>query len=386
MITKSFSVEITKHAEDSNSPFLAPQHYGYSKQAAGGFGSAFPGIIRSRKPQAPKNVIQHVFPKSNAVDWRGLQDKTLNEKFLTFASRPGIKEAALSDYLNTAKQSLQSAGNFIGREAKNIKNVPAALGKTVENLGKNIGNPLQAAKNYYSQFSSTPEDLMRQAVEKGSKGVKTSINPGVTEGSISGIGRLKGIFSKGSQFKGTLSPENQKRFQDAVSQMKDIRGGTLSSEDISQLYQGLQGTAVSDRGGLGGVSDAARKGLSSVTQYLPGQATVKTLGAGISGVRAYRDDTDAETGRKKGLGERVGQATTAAGANILTHNVVPTGMGIVPGMVAGQFAGSAVRGLGGAVGRNIDNISSVARGRPFGVSPQEQANYQNRMRMARMLG
>ena len=61
-------------------------------------------------------------------------------------------------------------------------------------------------------------------------------------------------------------------------------------------------------------------------------------------------------------------------------------MGIVPGMVAGQFAGSAVRGLGGAVGRNIDNISSVARGRPFGVSPQEQANYQNRMRMARMLG
>lgn len=306
------------------------------------------------------------------------------------------KEAALTDYLNkqtlqqglsSAKQGLQSAGNFIGNEVKNIKNVPSAVGQTIQNLGKNLGNPLQSVKNYYGQFGTgnadTAASLKQRAVDAALKGDKINVkglNPDST------VGRLKGWLSRGVNFQGKLDPTQQGFMGKAYHEALQQAGGKLSPEQIDQFYQGIQGMGTVNRTGLGGAIDSARKGLGTVGSYLPGQATVKTLGAGLSGVRAYRDDTDAETGRKKGLGERVGQATSAAGANILTHNVVPQGMGIIPGMVAGQVAGSAVKRLGGATGRSIDNMTSAVRGRPMGVSPQEQSNYQNRMRMARMLG
>lgn len=306
------------------------------------------------------------------------------------------KEAALQDYLNkqtlqqglaSAKQGLQSAGNFISQEAKNVKNVPKAVGQTIENLGKNLGNPVQAVKNYYGQFgtgnANTAQSLKQQAINAALKGDKINVkglNPDA------GFGRLKGFLSRGVNFQGKLDPVQQGFMGKAYHEALQQAGGKLNPEQIDQFYQGIQNIGTVNRSGLGGAFDAARKGVGTVSSYLPGEATVKTLGAGVSGLRAYKDDIDPETGRKKGLGERLGQAGSAAGANILTHNVVPQGMGVVPGVVAGQVAGSAVRGLGGAVGRNLDNMTSMVRGRPLGVDQQEQADYHNRMRMARMLG
>jgi hypothetical protein len=98
---------------------------------------------------------------------------------------------------------------------------------------------------------------------------------------------------------------------------------------------------------------------------LPGAKPVH-LGLAGAGATAELLDTEDSSGRKKGLGERLGRAGLGATTGLISAGY--SGGGGLPGMAggfAGELAGEALgREAGGRLGRGADVALAKLRGKP----------------------
>jgi hypothetical protein len=108
---------------------------------------------------------------------------------------------------------------------------------------------------------------------------------------------------------------------------------------------------------------------NTLMRALPGQRSMTLLPAGYEAVQTLRHGEDPTTGRKIGLGERIGGAAMGVGTAITTQGLVPShGIGGMAGSMIGGHIGSRIgttMGRGG--GRAIDEGISRFTGRTSGV-------------------
>lgn len=154
--------------------------------------------------------------------------------------------------------------------------------------------------------------------------------------------------------------------------------GSFSNAPISrkltgQSAQRFQGAAgkLRQSGWLANVGRGDFGGAGKVLQYAPGG---KALHVGMAGLGASRElaSKETETGRKKGLGERVGRAGMGAATGLITAGaanraatragaggLLSTAAGLAGGHVGERIGGGIASGIGGSAGRAVDVAAST---------------------------
>lgn len=190
------------------------------------------------------------------------------------------------------------------------------------------------------------------------------------------VGQLKavpglvqpGAWKRGWQALANVSPEKKKELAEFVSRQAEKgrhfrpdfhtaegvipalrRGGWLANVP---KYEGAKQL------GMFGAGEPSKlqRAKNVVMRALPGQKAL-TVGMSIpEAVGSLRPQEDPETGRKKGLGERVGGAAGSIGTGLIATGL-PQGQGLsgaAGGMVGGMLASSVGAAGGRTAGRLLD--------------------------------
>ena len=161
---------------------------------------------------------------------------------------------------------------------------------------------------------------------------------------------------------------------DAVRSPEGIARSKAKAKEIGSHYRAdyHTGTGVMDKLRRRGIMSGAakyegpskiRKARNMARRALPGEAAVNVAQIAGGSYRGLKETEDPTTGRKIGLGERIGRAGMGA-----TTGIVGMRSGFVAGM-AGSAAGEAI---GGRVGRAGDAVAGKLRGKhqtPTGAAP-----------------
>lgn len=166
---------------------------------------------------------------------------------------------------------------------------------------------------------------------------------------------MKGAISSGAQ-RGHQLVDTASSGTGVVDRLR--AGGWLSN---TPKYVGAEkGSLAAIRRGRGGAEfSKLEKAKNMAMRAMPGQKALHVLPAGAGAVSTLRQKEDPETGRKIGLGERVGGAAMGAATGLVAGTASGTG-------VAGSMVGSAIgervgAGIGKTVGRSADVVGTGAR-------------------------
>jgi hypothetical protein len=103
---------------------------------------------------------------------------------------------------------------------------------------------------------------------------------------------------------------------------------------------------------LGGGYSRVEHAKNLAMRALPGRKTLHVLPAGMGAMHTLRQKEDPETGRKIGLGERMGGAAMGAATGLVAGTA--TGTGIAGGMVGSHIGERLGATIGKTVGRGAD--------------------------------
>ena len=112
--------------------------------------------------------------------------------------------------------------------------------------------------------------------------------------------------------------------------------------------------------------DKWKKAKNVAWRMMPGQKTMFVAPAAMEAVGTLRQDVDPETGRKIGLGERVGGAAMGMGTGLVSSGLfaragTPMGFGGSMGnMLGGMVGSSAGSAIGSRLGRGVGRAASRA--------------------------
>lgn len=284
-------------------------------------------------------------------------------------SQPEKKKNIVSRHMGKGTLALGALG-----AAAAIRN-PAAAGKYLGQLKDTVMRPGVALKRGFrsgssnvmkgpgaSEAASKRVRLYRDVLQSAQQGRLQSVRSLDDIGSGANTMRARGFGSAGRQFsrKGQelkLSGDLKKRVDAAQSAL--AKGEKVDEKVLRGLYQEVQ---------QAGKGLKMRKG---VTYYAPGErASMMALGGGL-GATAGLEAEDPETGRKRGVAERIARGTVGAavgtmatplfmgrGAGLAKQNVftgktyAPGSMGMLKGLTTQKailpIAGSTVAlGAGG---------------------------------------
>ena len=148
-----------------------------------------------------------------------------------------------------------------------------------------------------------------------------------------------------------MGKKQQKSF---AALAEKARLGKASEQELAAAYKQIQGMQAAGPTGI-------QRAKDFVGHALPGEKSM-VLGMGAMGASGGMAKTDPKTGRKRGIGERIGRATAgAAGAAAMwplympqaarygagASKMLPTMAFSIPGTMAGQKAYDVTAGGGG---------------------------------------
>lgn len=245
-----------------------------------------------------------------------------------------------------------AASKYLGQMKQVVTNPKAALQRGFRSGASNTRAGTVGASEAASKRVRLYKDVLNDAQAGKLQSIKSldTIGAGGTSARASGWGSAGRSFSRGGQ-ELKMSADLTKRVGDMQAKLK--AGEEVSEQALKGLYSEIQSA---------GKGLKMRKGM---TYYAPGERGVMLgLGGGLGGT-AGLETHDPETGRKRGIAERVARGTVGAavgtmatplfmgrGAGLSKSNLI-TGKG--PSMLSQKtllpLAGSTVAlGAGGVAG------------------------------------
>ena len=221
------------------------------------------------------------------------------EKKQSFLSRNKMTLGGTALAAGLVLKNPKAAAKYLGQMKQMVTNPKAALQRGWRSGSSNVAKGSAGASEAASKRVSLYKDVLRSAEQGKLQSIKSldTIGAGGTSARASGWGSAGRSFSRGGQ-ELKMSPDLTKRVGDMQAKLK--AGEEVSEQALKGLYGEIQGA---------GKGLKMRKGL---THYAPGERTVMTgLGTGL-GATAGLETHDAETGRKRGVAERVARGTVGA--------------------------------------------------------------------------